>query len=109
MHDSLKRHARWSEDSMRRAVDAAGIAFWSWNVDSDQFEMDERGFELWDVSPGVQLTFEDLSRKIHPADRDRVRQAFFATRAIVGPYEIDFRTLIGSKVRWISARGRGSG
>ncbi|QDA36497.1 histidine kinase (plasmid) [Paracoccus liaowanqingii] len=70
--------------------------------------MDERGFELWDVSSKEVLTFEHLSEKIHPADRDRVRAAFKATRAVVGPYEIDFRTLIGTKVRWISARGRGS-
>lgn len=100
--------ARWGENALQRAVDAAGIALWSWNVDTDNFDMDERGFHLWDVSPEEDLTFEHLSEKIHPADRDRVRAAFFATRAVVGSYEIDFRTLIGEKVRWISARGRGS-
>ena len=101
-------HIRWGEKALQRAVDAAGIALWLWNVDTDHFEMDERGFALWDVSPDEDLTFEDLSEKIHPADRDRVRAAFLATRAVVGPYEIDFRTLIGAEVRWISARGRGS-
>jgi hypothetical protein len=30
-----------------------------------------------------------------------------ATRAIVGPYEIDFRIIVDEKVRWISARGQG--
>ena len=52
-------------------------------------------------------TFEDLSAHIHPADRDRVRAGFSATRGIVGPYEIDFRILVGEDVRWISARGHG--
>ncbi len=33
--------------------------------------------------------------------------AFAATRAIVGPFEIDFRILVGDEVRWISARGKG--
>ncbi len=101
-------HTSWGEDALRRAVDAAGIALWEWNVDTDAFVMDERGFGLWDVSSVKALTFEHLSAKIHPADRDRVRAAFLATRALVGPYEIDFRTLAGSEVRWISARGRGS-
>lgn len=33
--------------------------------------------------------------------------AFAATRAVVGAYEIDFRILSGSDIRWISARGQG--
>ncbi len=100
--------AQWGEDALQRAVDAAGIAMWRWNVDTDRFAMDALGFELWDVEPETPLTFEHLSEKVHPADRDRVRAAFSATRAIEGAYEIDFRTLIGDKVRWISARGQGS-
>lgn len=108
MTEIPRDYSRWGDDALRRAVDAAGIALWLWNVDTDNFDMDDRGFELWDVSPHENLTFEHLSEKIHPADRDRVRAAFLATRATVGPYEIDFRTLIGDKVRWISARGRGS-
>ncbi|MDP2085874.1 MAG: hypothetical protein Q8K20_11800, partial [Gemmobacter sp.] len=99
--------AHWDYEDLQRAIDAAGIALWRWNVDSDKFEMDGHGFELWDVSLEQDLTFEHLSSKIHPADRDRVRAAFIATRAVVGPFEIDFRTLLRSKVRWISARGRG--
>lgn len=69
--------------------------------------MDEIGYDLWEVSAGAQVTFEDLSANIHPADRDRVRAAFNATRGIVGPYEIDFRIMAADDVRWISARGRG--
>ena len=99
---------QWSEEALRRGVDAAGIALWSWNVDTDRFKMDQRGCDLWGVVSGDNVTFAQLSEKIHPADRDRVQAAFTATRAVVGAFEIDFRTLIGNKVRWISARGRGN-
>ena len=98
----------WDHDDLRRAVDAAGVAMWQWNVDTDGLAMDLRGYELWNVPPAEDLTFELLSEKIHPADRNRVREAFSATRSIAGSYEIDFRTLIGADVRWISARGKGS-
>jgi len=100
--------SRWGVDALERAVEAAGIAMWLWNVDTDDFEMDEHGYALWGISTGQSLTFELLSAKIHPADRDRVRAAFNATRNVIGPYEIDFRTLFGDDVRWISARGRGN-
>lgn len=107
MTSSKTRAPEWGHADLRRAVDAAGVAMWSWNVDTDEFAMDPRGYELWDVPPLQPLSFERLSEKIHPADRDRVRAAFSATRSVSGDYEIDFRTLAGSDVRWISARGQG--
>src|ERR1700753_3500285 len=98
----------WDEAQLRLALTAAGVALWSWNVDTNRFTMDARAFELWGVPLSDKVTFDDLSAHIHPADRDRVKAAFTATRAIVGPYEIDFRIMHGDQVRWISARGQGN-
>jgi len=97
----------WGEANLRLAIDAAGVALWSWNVDNDKLTMDEPGYRLWGVPISEFVTFDDLSSHIHPADRDRVRAAFAATRAISGAYEIDFRIMVGDTVRWISARGQG--
>lgn len=97
----------WGVVDLRRATEAAGVALWSWNVDTDRITMDERGFRLWAVGVQGEITFEDLSLNIHPSDRDRVRNAFAATRALVGSYDIDFRIMCGDDVRWISARGQG--
>ena len=98
----------WGEKNLRLAIEAAGVALWSWNVDTDKLSMDENGYHLWGVPISEFVTFEDLSSHIHPADRDRVRAAFAATRAISGGYEIDFRILIADQVRWVSARGQGA-
>lgn len=98
----------WSEANLRLAIEAAGVALWSWNVDTDALTMDQRGYVLWGVPIAEFVTFDDLSCHIHPADRDRVRAAFAATRAIPGLYEIDFRILVDGTVRWISARGQGA-
>jgi two-component sensor histidine kinase len=98
----------WDEKHLRAATRAAGVALWSWNVDTDAITMDESAYDLWEVSKDEQkITFEILSRNIHPADLERVRSAFAATRAVVGAYEIDFRILAGTDMRWISARGQG--
>lgn len=97
----------WDVGKLRMATEAAGIALWSWNVDTDQLELDERGYVLWGVPNTGAITFETLSARIHPEDLDRVRAAFAATRDISGAYETDFRILHGDKVHWISARGRG--
>lgn len=99
--------AEWDEAALRRAIEAAEVALWRWNVDSDALQMDRRAYALWGLDDGSAVTFEDLSAHIHPADRDRVRAAFTATRAGPGAYEIDFRIILDSEIRWISARGQG--
>jgi len=97
----------WEPRNVLRAVEAAGITFWSWNVDTDAIAMDARAYELWGVEFGPDLKFEDLSAHIHPADRDRVRAAFKSTRAVAGPFELDFRILVGEQLKWVCARGQG--
>ncbi len=104
----MNAHTDWDIEHLRLAVRAAGIALWSWNVDTDGLTLDTHGLELWGLPADVEVTFEDLSARIHPADRDRVRAAFAATRAIVGPYDVDFRIMLEKGVRWISARGQGN-
>jgi len=100
--------AVWGARHLRIAADAAGIALWSWNVDTDEIALDENAHRLWALPPGAgMVTFEALSSHIHPEDTDRVRAAFTATREILGPYEVDFRIIHGKDIRWISARGRG--
>ena len=103
----LPKPREWKLDHLRLAIKAAGVALWAWTVDTDEFTMDEQGFALWGLAWSDKVTFEELSAHIHPADRDRVRAAFTATRAILGPYETDFRILIGDEVRWVAARGQG--
>jgi two-component sensor histidine kinase len=97
----------WDSKHLRAATDAAEVALWSWNVDTDVITMDQRGYDLWGVANDEPLTFEKLSEHIHPKDIDRVRAAFTATRALVGRYEIDFRIMFEHEIRWISTRGKG--
>jgi two-component sensor histidine kinase len=100
---------RWHEKHLRAANHAAGVALWAWNVDTDAITMDERAYDLWEISKDEShITFDVLSRNIHPADLERVNSAFLATRAVPGSYEIDFRILSDGQIRWISARGQGA-
>lgn len=99
---------QWDKLHLRLAIKAAGIALWSWNVETDCLQLDGHGFALWGLQPSTDVSFADLSEQVHPADRDRVRADFAATRAIIGPYEIDFRIMVDEEVRWLSARGEGA-
>jgi two-component sensor histidine kinase len=87
MTSEIPQAHAWKAEHLRLAVSAAGVALWAWNVDTDAFTMDERGFELWGLPWRTKVAFEELSAHIHPSDRDRVRSAFAATRAVLGSYE----------------------
>jgi hypothetical protein len=65
----------WHEKHLRAATHAAGVALWAWNVDTDAITMDERAYELWDVPKTEKhITFEILSRNIHPSCRSGTGQ-----------------------------------
>ena len=96
----------WDANRLRAATDAAGVGLWSWNIDADDFTMDERSHSLWGVGSG-RITFEDLSARIHPDDLQKVRVAFTSARKVLGTYETDFRILHSREIRWVSARGMG--
>ena len=99
--------AVWDESRLRIATDAAGVALWAWNVDTDQIVMDARAFNLRGLPYKDTISFEELSACIHPADLDRVRAAFDSTKDLSGAYETDFRIRHDGDVCWVSSRGRG--
>jgi two-component sensor histidine kinase len=98
----------WDAERLRIATNAAGVALWSWNVDTDEIAMDDRAHDLWGVPRNEVTTFEDLSACVHPKDATRVKAAFTATRSVLGAFELDFRITHGDAVRWISTRGQGA-
>ena len=73
----------WEPKNLVRAIEAAGVALWSWNVDTDALAMDDHAYDLWGIPQNTNVTFEDLSAHIHPADRDRVRAPALALYATV--------------------------
>ena len=98
----------WDAERLRIATDAAGVALWSWNVETDEVALDQRAHGLWGVPRDKPISFETLSARIHPEDLDKVRTAFETTRALPSSYEIDFRIRHDDGIRWVSARGMGS-
>jgi len=107
MGDSSKAPV-WDEERLRAASDAAGVGLWSWNVDTNEVGMDQRGHALWGVPWSDPLTLEALSSRIHPPDLLKVQTVLEATRSKPGPYEVAFRILRGDEIRWIAARGLGA-
>ena len=39
----------WEPKNLMRAIEAAGVALWSWNVDTDALAMDDHAYDLWGI------------------------------------------------------------
>jgi hypothetical protein len=68
--------------------------------------VDERGYAPWGLPTAGPLTFETLSSRVYPPDRDRVRAVIEATRTTPGPYEIDFAYCMATATRFVGSRSR---
>ena len=99
--------APWNAERLRLATEAAGVALWSWAVDTDEITIDAHAFDLWGMARTDVVSFAVLFERIYPADRDDVSSAFLAARTLPGTYQIDFRIMVEDKVRWIACRGHG--
>ena len=61
-----------------RAVDAAGVAWWEYDVDTGAFAFDDRKATLVGYEAGDFETVQDFAALVHPGDYDAVGTAFEA-------------------------------
>ncbi|MFC6954006.1 PAS domain-containing sensor histidine kinase [Halorubellus litoreus] len=103
-----ERQGRAVEATPRdRAVDAAGVAWWEYDVDTGAFAFDDRKATLGGYEAADFETVEDFAALVHPDDYDAVAAAF---EAVVDgdsdTYDVQYRlrTVDGS-YRWLRDAG----
>jgi PAS domain S-box-containing protein len=92
---------------LTRALAAARMGYWSWDVDTGKVTWSENLEELHGQPPrsfrGTLDAFMDL---VHPDDRARVQAALRQSLADGSAYEIEFRALRSDGgIEWIFGRG----
>jgi PAS domain-containing protein len=96
-----------SEERISLAADAADLYCWDWEIPSDQVWTTGTGRNALDWRPSRPLTFEQVMERVHPDDRESMRQALQRSVEGRGDYEVDYRLVApGVDTRWLAARGR---
>jgi len=95
-------------DRMERALRGTGTAIWEWNVETDRIARHGVA-ELLETDPEtLDDTIEALLERVHPEDRDRVRDVYESVAADPDSYRVEFRVLTDEgETRWIVDRGQG--
>ncbi len=93
-----------SEQLLHLAIDAAGIAFWRWDIVEDKLS------PIY-VSPQIPAywhmgSIKDSLVNVHPSDKDLVYYKLMALAKGEQHYECEYRRVLpGGKIAWIYSKG----
>ncbi len=99
---SLREQLEEGEERLRRALEAAGIGAWEWNIQSGAVTLSGGAERMQAADGGAPRAFWDL---VHPDDVGRVREALQAAAAAGGGCAIVCRVSTPQGPRWLEMRG----
>src|SRR5689334_5758079 len=92
------------------ALKAARLGLWRYDLETGLVHLDERMRQIWgESSAAATLPAEEMLRRVHPNDRERVDAALRASLdpQSGGDYEIDYRIVWpDGTTRWVAANGQ---
>jgi two-component system, LuxR family, sensor kinase FixL len=92
-------------EHMRRAIEAAGIGTWEWDLGRDMILCSQNSAHLLGAPHGELISSGSLASLLHPEDRERVHTAFSAAK-VTGTLDVEFRVVHASDPeRWRQAKG----
>src|SRR5881394_491631 len=99
-----------AEQRLRVALEAGNVGSWEYDPKSGGFCCDAKFKSFFGFAPNETPTAPDISARIHPDDREQVREAVARALAGVngGEYLCEYRVTapLDPIERWVSARGR---
>jgi PAS domain S-box-containing protein len=85
---------RQSEASLREAQRIAHLGNWQWNIATDELRWSDEIYSIFGLArPHFGATYEAFLERVHPEDRERVRQAVRQTVEADKPYDLDHRVV----------------
>lgn len=105
----LGLHPEESQERLRLALAASGMASWRWDLGSKVFEGDERFLSLFGWSQtqngdAKPRTDEAFLATVHPQDLGKVVEAIFGLLAHNTPLDLEYRLLVAGETRHVTSQ-----
>lgn len=99
-----QRALKESEERLRLAVSAAGIGYWSWDLDTEVCVLDETCAEMFGVPTRCERN--EIFRVINPKDLTRIDEEIRASIEGIHAFSAEFRVgFQDDPPKWIASRG----
>lgn len=103
LHNSLQQ----SEQRFNLALEAAQMGIWEWNILTDEVWLSPNFTSLFGVEGGTFAdTLSAWLTKVHPDDREAVKNAIVQNRHSRNNYFQEYRLLLNGRVRWVYSQGK---
>ncbi len=100
---------RKSEETLRLATETAGMATWELDLETMEGAWSLNRFDLLGITrrPDARGSFEEWIDRIHPDDREMIREAALRCFTSGTPYTIEYRILRADNgaERWLQSHG----
>jgi PAS domain S-box-containing protein len=97
---------RESEERMRVAAEAVNLGIWEWDLHKDEIWATNARRALLGWPASGKITLEDFISRVHPDDRNRVREAVDDAIHNGQDYDSEYRLVLSDgSVRWLATRG----
>jgi hypothetical protein len=96
-----------SQERFNLLLDASKIGFWYCDLPFDKLNWDDRCKEHFGLSPETEVTIDLFYERLHPEDRERIREALDRAINDRTKCEVDYRAIApDGQQRWIRAIGQ---
>jgi two-component system, LuxR family, sensor kinase FixL len=103
----LSDDLRESQERMAVATHAVNLGIWVRDLVRNEVWATDKWRELQGFAKSERIDINSFFQKLHPEDREAVRQIFAKALAGEGSYETEYRVVLpDGGTRWIGSRGR---
>src|SRR5881392_1651757 len=96
---------RESEERMRLVANAVNLGIWEWDLDKDEIWATNTRRALLGWPASGKTGFEDFISRVHPDDRNRIRQIVDDAIQNGADYDCEYRLVLPDGiVRWMATR-----
>lgn len=98
---------RASEARLRHALDASGAGVWAWDSDTGVITVDDAYRAMFGIAPDATVDMDIWQARLHPDDREPLRQRAEECLRAGGQWREEFRVLHPhGGLRWLAGLGR---
>lgn len=96
-----------ASNRLQLATKAGRIGVWTWDIETNELNWDDRMFDLYDIPPDVVPRYETWRTSVHPEDLSYAEGLLQLAVEGKAKFETEFRVLHqGGEVRYIQAAAR---
>ncbi len=92
-----------SEAHLKRAQELAILGSWYLDIRSNELFWSDFVYEIFGLSAGTSLSYEDFLNTIHPDDREYVKKSWDSAMR-KQPYDIEHRIVVNGGIKWVRER-----